>query len=139
MPRLTRYFIKTGIAYFALALVMGVLVAGRTTLNLPAWISALYPVNIHLLVVGWVTQLIIGIAHWMFPKYSKEQPRRSETLGWAVYFTLNGGLLLRAVGEPLTSIAPELNVGWLLVISALLQLFAGWGFIFNVWGRVKER
>jgi len=48
-------------------------------------------------------------------------------------------LLLRVVGEPLVTTAPQLEVGWLLLVSALLQLLAGWGFIFNMWGRVKER
>jgi heme/copper-type cytochrome/quinol oxidase subunit 1 len=139
MPRLTRYFIKAGLAYLVLALLVGVLMTGRTMLNLPLWINALYPVSVHLLMVGWVTQLIMGVAHWMFPKYSKEQPRRNERLAWAVFVMLNAGLLLRVIGEPLTVNAPDLNMGWLLVVSAVLQLAAGWGFVFNMWSRVKER
>jgi heme/copper-type cytochrome/quinol oxidase subunit 1 len=139
MPLLTRTMIKTGLIYFVIALLMGALVIARPVLNLPAEIAAFQPVYLHLLMVGWVTQLIMGVVYWMFPKESKERPRGNEKLGWAVFALLNAGLILRAVGEPLIVIDPALNAGWILAVSAVLQLLAGWGFIFNTWARVKER
>jgi hypothetical protein len=139
MPLLSRTFIKAGLIYFVLALIAGALTVARPVLNLPATIGALYPVYLHLLMVGWVTQLIIGVAYWMFPKYSKERPRRSERLGWAVFGLLNVGLILRAFGEPLLVVKPEWNVGWMLAASAVLQALGGWAFVINTWGRVKER
>ena len=139
MPTLSRTFIKTGLLYFVIALLAGLLVAAQPALHLPPSIGVLRPVYLHLLMVGWVTQLIIGVVFWMVPKQSKETPRGSERLGWAVYFLLNAGLLLRAVGEPLTALQPALGAGWLLALAAALQLAAGWGFIFNTWNRVKER
>jgi len=139
MPRLARLYIKTGLLYFVIALLMALALAAQPVFNLPAGIAALRPVYLHLLMVGWVTQLIFGVVYWMFPKYSKEQPRRSEKLAWWVFGLLNAGLILRAVGEPLATLRPDMNAGWLLAISALLQLAAGWGFVFNTWSRVKER
>lgn len=139
MPTLTRYHIKSGLIYFVVALLLGFLILAKSILNLPELIIAFNPVYLHLLMVGWILQLIMGVVYWMFPKYSKEHPRGSEKLGWAVYILLNMGLILRVVGEPLVSIKPEWNTGWVLAISAVLQLLAGWGFIVNTWGRVKER
>lgn len=139
MPLLTRAMIKTGLLYFVIALLMGALVIARPALNLPPEIAAFQPVYLHLLMVGWITQLIMGVVYWMFPKASKERPRGSERLGWAVFALLNAGLVLRVIGEPLLVIAPALNAGWLLALSAVLQLAAGWGFILNTWPRVKER
>jgi len=139
MPRLARYFIKAGFVYLAMALLLGALLVALPVIDVPAQISAFQPVYFHLLMVGWVTQLIIGVAYWMFPKYSREQPRRSETLGWAVFILLNTGLVLRFIGEPLLALQPESGLGWLLVLSALCQLVAGWGFVVNTWARVKER
>ena len=75
MPLLTRTFIKTAMIDFALALVLGILL----TLGIS---NGLFPVYIHLLVFGWLTQLIFGVVFWMFPKFSVEKPRGSETLGW---------------------------------------------------------
>jgi hypothetical protein len=139
MPLLTRCFIKAGLLYFVVALSMAVLLMAQPLLKLPVSLSGLQPVYLHLFMVGWVLQLIIGAAYWMFPKQSREQPRGSERLGWMVFITLNLGLLLRAVGEPLVASFPEMRAGWLLVVSAALQLLAGLGFIANTWSRVKER
>ncbi len=139
MPALSRTLIKAGLVYFVVGLMSGVLYLGQPLFRLSPAVSALYPVYIHLLTVGWITQLIMGVIYWMFPKYSKERPRGSDQLGWIVFGLLNAGLIVRAVCEPLTVLRPDWNLGWTLGVSALLQLLAGWGFIVNTWGRVKER
>ena len=102
MPPLTRWFIKTSFIYFASALILGLILALQPFLSLGA-LSGLFPVYIHMLVFGWLTQLIFGVVFWMFPKYSSERPRRSEALGWWTYALLNLGLVLRALAEPLRS------------------------------------
>lgn len=139
MPRLTRYLIKTAFVYLAVALVLGLLLTARAAFDLPAEIAAFSPVFFHVLMVGWVTQLIFGMLFWMLPKYSKEQPRGSERLAWAAYLLLNVGLILRIVGEPLIVLQPEWGSGWLVLTSAILQLLGGWVFIVCFWPRVKER
>lgn len=139
MPPLTRMFIKVGLLYFLAALVMGVLMAGPNVWGLPSIVYALRPVYFHLFMVGWITQLIIGVALWMFPKYSREMPRGSDTVGWISFWTLNVGLLLRAIAEPALVLSTAIDWGWVLALSAILQLLGGWAFIANIWPRVKER
>lgn len=136
MPPLTRWMVRTSLLYLVLALLVGVWQTLGPLVNAP--LPGLFPVYFHLLVVGWLTLLIFGVAHWMFPKYSREQPRGREWLGWAAFVLLNGGLLLRAVAEPLNTASGDLW-GWALVVSALLQWLAGLCFVINTWGRVKER
>ena len=138
MPSLTRWFIKTSFIYLALALIAGLLLAVQAIFNL-AMLSGLFPVYIHLFVFGWLTQLIFGVVFWMFPKYSAETPRGSETLGWWTYALLNIGLLLRMFSEPIDSTQPNPLSGWTLVLSAIIQLLAGLLFVVNSWGRVKEK
>lgn len=139
MPRLARWFIKAGLLYFVLALITGVLLQARTVIDLPSWVNVLNPVYVHLLTVGWITQLIIGVAYWMFPKFSRERPRRSEKLSWAVFVLLNAGLILRIISEPRVTMRSEPDLGWMLAASAVLQTAAGWLFVINTWARVKER
>jgi hypothetical protein len=138
MPPLTRWFIKTAFVYLALAMIAGLILAVQSSFRLivPA---GLFPVYIHLFVLGWLTQLIFGVAFWMFPKYSVEQPRGREPLGWWTYALLNLGLLLRVFAEPIHTIQPAPLSGWTLVFSALTQLMAGVLFVINNWGRVKEK
>lgn len=132
MPLLTRTFIKTAMIDLALALVLGVLLALDIT-------NGLFPVYIHLLVFGWLTQLIFGVVFWMFPKFSVEKPRGSEALGWWTYALLNLGLILRAIAEPIQSTQANSLSGWMLVLSAVLQFLSGLAFVLNSWGRVKEK
>jgi hypothetical protein len=132
MPLLTRIFIKTAMVYFSLALLLGILI----TVRAPA---GMFPVYIHLLVFGWLTQLIFGVVYWMFPKYSKQTPHGHDVLGWITYGALNLGLVLRAVAEPLHAAQTSQLSGWLLVLSAILQWLSGLTFVANTWPRVKEK
>lgn len=139
MPIITRTFIKTALAYFVLALAVGLLLALRPLVNLPRWMAGLTPVYFHLFMVGWVTELIIGVAYWMFPKFSQESPRGWDGLAWAVYGLLNVGLLTRMVAEPAQSVITGAWPGWLLVVSALAQWLAALLFVANTWPRVKVK
>jgi hypothetical protein len=138
MPTLTRWFIKTSFIYLALALIAGLLLAAPSIFRLSA-LGGLFPVYIHLLVFGWLTQLVFGVVFWMFPKYSADKPRGSETLGWWTYALLNAGLILRAVAEPIQSVSPNPFAGWTLVVSAAMQFFAGLTFVLNSWNRVRVK
>jgi hypothetical protein len=125
--------------YFILALLIAVLLALQPLLNLPAIVGGLRPVYLHFFMVGWLTQLIFGVMHWMFPKASRDRPRGNERLMWAVFIALNLGLVLRALVEPLAAVQPSTSWDWLLAVSATLQWLAGLGFVANTWPRVKER
>lgn len=140
MPLLTRWYIKTALVYFILALVAGVFLAAQQTWVKVLPSAGLSPVYIHLLVEGWITLLIIGVAFWMFPIYTHELPRGSESLGWTSYILLNSGLILRIIAEPASEMANAWHYwGFFLVAAALLQWLGGILFVANTWGRVKGK
>ncbi len=122
--------------YLVVALFSGVAMQEPFATRLPL-LRAVWPTYVHLLVVGWLTQLIFGVAYWLFPRYSAERPRGSERLGWTVFALLNVGLVLRVIFEPWHTVAGRGGV--LLVLSAVLQLLAGWAFVINTWPRIRER
>lgn len=124
--------------YLALALIVGLLLAMQSIFNL-ASVGGLFPIYIHLLVFGWLTQLVFGVVYWMFPKYSASMPRGSEALGWWTYALLNIGLLLRAIAEPVQAVQPDPIAGWTLVVSAGLQFLSGLTFVLNSWKRVRVK
>lgn len=139
MPKLSRWFIKIGMLYLAVGLLMGGVLLLQPVVGWSPSLQAFRPVYLHFLFIGWVTQLIMGVGYWMFPKRSKENPRGSERVGWAVLILLNVGLVLRAIGEPLMMLAPQAQIGWIVAFASMFLLLAGWGFIFNTWSRIKER
>ncbi|HIE56810.1 MAG TPA: hypothetical protein EYP88_01070 [Anaerolineales bacterium] len=135
MPKLTRWYIKFSLVYLLAALLIAVMLAGRTLWTLPAVLAALSPVYFHLFMVGWVSELIIGVVFWLFPTLTSEKKRGNEALAWAVFWMLNAGLLLRVISEPVLTSAPW--AGGVLAVSAVLQWLAGMGFVYLTWGRVR--
>jgi hypothetical protein len=132
MPPITRWHVKLSLLYLLAGLGMGIAqaIGGEGLLFAP---------YVHVLVVGWITQMIFGVAYWMFPRFSKERPRGSSPLAVVGFVLLNLGLLLRVVVEPLETRGPHTGLGGLLLVSAVAQWLAGLAFVVNTWPRVKER
>ncbi|MFQ5568755.1 MAG: hypothetical protein ACE5G0_03710 [Rhodothermales bacterium] len=139
MPVLSRWFIKTALIYLVFALVAGLVLAARPVLDLPAFLATLDRTYVHLFTVGWLTQLIFGVAFWLFPRHSRERPYGDERGVRLSYFLLNAGLLLRAGAEPLQAWRPASAWGWTLAASALLQWLAGVVLAVYLWKRVKQK
>jgi len=128
LPQLSRWFIRTALIYLLLALLLGLAQLQPASAPVVPW-----PTYVHLLVLGWLTQLIFGVAHWMFPR-SRSAGAEREWLGWSTYLMLNAGLILRSLAE--SGVARQ---GHWFVIAALLQLAAGWSFVIAIWPRVRGR
>lgn len=139
MPALTRWFVRTALLYFIAALGLGAAMQSAALTSAMPALGAAWPSYIHLLMVGWITGLIFGVAYWLFPRGDRRGPTRSEPLGWLAYGCLNAGLVLRAVVEPAVTLEPMAPARWLLVPSALLQLAGVCAFAIVIWPRVRTR
>lgn len=139
MPTITRTFIKTALAYALLGTLLSALWLINAVWPLHPLLGAIQPTALHMIVIGWLTQLIVGVALWMFPIWSKELPRGPAWLGWTCYGLLNAGLLLRMIGEPLSARQAGPTTAWILVVSAVLHVAALWLFAGLVWRRVRAK
>ncbi|MEX0821265.1 MAG: hypothetical protein WD021_03895 [Rhodothermales bacterium] len=156
MPALARLWIKTALGYMVAALLLGVWLAAEPWL--PVWIgsadgqgsvaavrasggltAALRAVFVHLFVVGWLTQLIFGVAYWLFPRHSREEPYGRSEWAWLSFGLLNGGLLLRAAAEPARAVGGSGFWAWSLVVAALLQWIATVCYAAYIWTRVRTK
>ncbi len=137
MPTVTRWFVKLSFIYLVLALLIGVGLVAQGLGWIGGRMALLSPVYFHFFMVGWVTQFIFGVAHWMLPNYSAQAPRGRESLIWGTLVTVNAGLILRALAEPFMGQGGIW--GWMLVLSALLQWTGVMLFIINTWPRVRPR
>lgn len=133
MPKLSRWFIKSSLVYFVLAVACSVLLATQRGFTV-----MLQPAYFHLFMVGWITQMIIGVSFWFFPRYTRERPRGHEKPGWLAFWLLNIGLPLRAIFEPWSAAHPG-EPSWGLALSAVLQWGAGMAYVVMIWGRVKGK
>ena len=139
MPPLTRWSIRAAMIYLLAGVISGALYWLNSAWALWRPLAALNPVYIHLLVVGWLTQLIFGVIYWMFPIISKTDMRGNPQPAWGALIVLNVGLVLRAVCEPWRALEPNGVNQAGLVLSALLQVAAGYLIVIVCWPRVRER
>jgi hypothetical protein len=75
----------------------------------------------------------------MFPLLLPERSHGDSRLWSACFWLLNLGLFLRLLIEPLLAGRVGSPLGWLLLLSALLQGAAGLAFVLAIWPRVRGR
>lgn len=129
MPSVSRFFLKTGFIW----LVVSMLLYGLQAMD-PGFQVAYH----HSLGLGWVTQIIMGVAAWMFPRWSKEHPKGPMWIWWTVYYSLNIGLIIRLVSEYYLAQNHSIMAP-LLVISGFMLWLAIAGFVIIMWRRVKAK
>lgn len=134
MPRIARIFIKTGLFFFLISLLLGIAVEIES-LSL----QVLIPLFWHTLMVGWITQIIFGVSMWMFPGRTREEGFKAQLWGWLTYIFLNAGLVLRLVSEPMLSYSDLVLWNVLVLCSAVLQVFGGLTYLIEMWPRIMSK
>lgn len=95
---------------------------------------------VHLLAVGWISQLIFGVALWMFPRPGRPRDLPRRRLDYAAYGLMNAGLLARLAVEPGWTVpAGGVTWRWTLLASAAVQWLAVLYFAARLWPRVRSR
>ena len=125
MPTLSRWFVRTALVYFVAALITGVALMLRPVLNLPPEVAALQPVYFHLLMVGWVSQLIFGHAPIILPGVMNVATNYSPAF-YAHLALLHTSLILRVTGDLAFAdpFNPVRRWGGMLNVIALLVFLA---------------
>lgn len=134
MPLITRLFIKSGLLYFMIALAIGVLT------RISAFeLSGMSPMLWHALMLGWITQIIMGVSAWMFPGRIKEESFQNQKWEWIAFIGLNTGLPLRFIAEPLVSTFEPSVWSYLLISSSILQFVGILSYVIGIWPRVQSK
>lgn len=134
MPLITRLFIRSGLIFFLIALLIGV-GSQADVLNF----DGITPLFWHALMVGWITQIIMGVSMWMFPGRTKEESFQNQKWGWLTYGFLNVGLGLRMIAEPFVNTSGAELWKVLLVTSAVFQFIAVGSYVIEIWPRVLSK
>lgn len=135
MPPLSRWFVRTGFLALGLSVLLELALADDSG-SLDVVGASIHRAALHLFTVGWLLQLIAGVAFWMFPRHPTRPPRGPEWLGWTAFGLLNSGLLLRTVTEPWQTRG---GPGWPLAASAALQFAGVLALTLLLWPRIQRR
>lgn len=140
MHSLVRRFIKTAIGFLILGLLVGGWMIVRRELFGRAPSAYEVSAHTHLLLVGFVMTMILGVALWLFPRPDKSDRRYRPALTESAYWLLTAGTLVRAASElshDSASGAGVTRVQWLIVISSMTQIAALVIFFYTMWSRVR--
>ncbi len=132
-----RRFIKTAFAFLILGLLLGLsMLVQRELYGVwppPYVISA----HKHVIFVGFVMFMILGVALWIFPRAREDDPRFRPARIDFVYGLLLTGTLARFIGELLRGYANLDALRWLILAAGLAQAAAFVLYIWTIWYRIR--
>lgn len=131
MPRLSARFIHASMIYLALGFTLGSLLLANKGILFSPWTWTLLPAHMEFLLVGWIVQLTMGMAFWIFPRFATRRPRGNENLVQVSFVLLNVGLWLAAI-------QPFSHFNWLTPLGRTLEAASVLLFMFSTWSRVKS-
>lgn len=138
MPPLIRRYIKTSFLFLLAGLLLGayILVGEFVVGRYPP--RLVITAHAHLLLVGFMLMVVMGVATWMFPRPGREDTRYRPELAEAVYWIMTAGTLLRAGGEVWAGFSGTPLLRLAIALGGLGQLAGAALFVLNMWWRVRK-
>jgi heme/copper-type cytochrome/quinol oxidase subunit 1 len=134
---LVRRYIKTSFVFLAAGLLLGAWII------VSEFVIGTYPPRLyitahaHLLLVGFMLMIVMGVATWMFPRPARDNPRYRPELAEAVYWVMTLSTALRAAAEILAPLSGAPVWRWLVALGGIGQLAGAALFVLNMWPRVR--
>jgi cbb3-type cytochrome oxidase subunit 1 len=134
---LVRRYIKTSFVFLALGLLLG----GWTSVS--QFVLGVYPPRLyitahaHLLLVGFMLMIVMGVATWMFPRPARDDTRYRPRLAETVYWVMTLSTAVRAAAEILAPWSGTPVLRWLIALGGLGQLAGAALFVVNMWPRIR--
>jgi heme/copper-type cytochrome/quinol oxidase subunit 1 len=134
---LIRRYIKTSFVFLVVGLLLGAYIVVAEFMLDAHPPRLLVTAHAHLILVGFMLLLVMGVATWMFPRPGRDDTRYRPGLAEAVYWVLTASTALRALAEVTVGLAGTLGLRWFIALAGLGQLAGAALFVVNMWGRVR--
>ena len=137
MPPLARRYVKTSFVFLAAGLVIGAYV------SVAQFVVNVYPprlfvtAHVHLLLVGFMVMIVMGVATWMFPRPARDDARYRPELAETVYWVMTVATAVRAAAELGAPFAGGAAVRAVIALGGVAQVAAALLFVVNMWWRVR--
>lgn len=131
MPILSAFFVRTSLLYLALGFTYGALMLANKGVPFSPPIWGLLSGHIEFLMIGWIIQLVLGVAYWILPRFSHGPIRGNEVLPWLSYVLINAGIWM----DILSPLFHEMT--WLPALGKITQTASGALFLAHAWPRIK--
>jgi cbb3-type cytochrome oxidase subunit 1 len=133
MPPLVRRYVKTSFVFLISGLVLGGYIV------VAPFVVGVYPprllitAHVHLLLVGFMLMIVMGVATWMFPRPARDDQRYRPEMAEAVYWLMTVATVVRALAELTAPSTPRV----VIAAGGLGQLAGALLFVINMWSRER--
>ncbi len=128
MPRQTVWFIRASLIYLLVGFTIGALILAQKGRPYDANVWLLLPIHIEFLLAGWLLQLVLGMAFWIFPRFGAGATRGHENWISISFALLNLGILLAVL---------QLWLPVTLLLGRLAEAAGVLLYIAGSWARIK--
>lgn len=132
-----RYFIKTSLAFLVLGILTGLYMSFAKYVYQTGYGQELISAHTHLILVGSVMMMIMGVALWFFPRPEKDDKKYNPDLISVTYWMLSISTALRFIFQVTASFYFISWVNIAIVILSSLQVIAMILFFYSMWGRIR--
>lgn len=91
----------------------------------------------HLILVGSVMMMIMGVALWFFPRAEKDDRRYNPELILITYWLMTIGTGLRFIFQVTSNFMISDLLRILIALSSIIQVVAMMLFFYSMWGRIR--
>ena len=134
--RYLRWMIRSALLCITVGMFLGLLLYLPMLTQQWFFLRWLRTTHVHLILVGGVIQMIMGVALWMFPRRKSQPYVTPEAEGLWIFWLLNSGIVLRSLAEPLSYPFPAFRL--VTFVGMTLQVLAFLYFLVEIWGRVRS-
>lgn len=132
-----RYFIKTSIAFLALGILTGLYMSFSKYLFNSGNTQELISAHVHVILVGSVMMMIMGVALWFFPRAEKEDKKYNPDLILITYWIMTLSTLLRFIFQVIAGFKFLAWLNIIIAITSTFQVLAIFLFFYSMWGRIR--
>ena len=138
MTKTSRYFIKTSFLCFGLGMMSGIWQYGHYVYDWAAS-DTLIMAHTHIILIGGVMNMIIGVATWFFPRSKKGYRFYNPQFMWSLYWVLSFATIGRFVVEILAGYQQNRELLIIGFWTSVLQMTVLAIIFLQLWDRVRPK
>lgn len=132
-----RYFIKTSVIFLIVGILTGLYMSVSKYIFKIGYSQELISAHTHLILVGSVMMMIMGVALWFFPRADKDDKKYNPSLILIAYWVMTIGTSVRFIFQVAANFLVSDLIQFLIAISSALQVIAMILFFYSMWGRIR--
>jgi cbb3-type cytochrome oxidase subunit 1 len=132
-----RYFIKTSIIFLITGILTGIYMSMNKHLLSAGALPEMVSAHTHIILVGSVMMMIMGVALWFFPRAEKSDKKYNPDLILFTYWTMTISTALRFVFQIISAFTFIKFVEAGIFIFSTFQVLAIILFFYSMWGRIR--